>query len=80
MAISLIVGLSDVPYIDSTAMGIVLRTHATVSRTGGGLRLLRVQRHVRELLELTRLSSELETFHSEAHALTSFASIPLSSL
>jgi anti-sigma B factor antagonist len=73
--IKLIIDLADVPYIDSTALGIILRAHATVTRRGGALRLLRVQGHVRELLELTRLSSVLETFDSEAQALASLASI-----
>jgi len=74
--VKLIVDLADVPYIDSTALGIILRTHARVTRRGGGFRLLRVQGHVRELLELTRLSSVFEAFDSEAHALASLASIP----
>lgn len=74
--IKLILDLADVPYIDSTALGTILRAHATVTRRGGALKLLFVQGHVRELLELTRLLSVIEAFDSEAQALAAVASIP----
>jgi anti-sigma B factor antagonist len=35
--VKLIIDLGDVPYIDSTALGIILRAHATVTRRGGTL-------------------------------------------
>lgn len=74
--IKLILDLEEVPYIDSTALGIILRAHATVTRRGGALRLLHVDGHVRELLELTRLLSVLGAFDSEADAIASVKSIP----
>jgi anti-anti-sigma factor len=73
---ALILDLEEVPYIDSTALGIILRAHATVTRRGGALRLLHVDGHVRELLELTRLLSVLGAFDSEADAIASVKSIP----
>ena len=74
--IKLILDFADVPYIDSTALGAILRAHATVTRRGGALRLLHVHGHVRELLELTRLLSVFEAMDSEAEAFASIASIP----
>ena len=74
--VRLILDLEEVPYIDSTALGSLLRTHATVSRLGGALKLLRVKGHVRELLELTRLLSVFEAFDSEAAAMASVAATP----
>ena len=71
----LILELAEVPYIDSSAVGILLRTHATLSRRGGALRLLRAHAHIRELLEKTRLSTVLEVFDSEAAALRSLATL-----
>jgi anti-sigma B factor antagonist len=72
--IKLIIDVADVPYIDSTALGVILRTHATVARRGGALKLLHVRGHVRELLELTRLLTVFEAFDSEAQAIASLAS------
>jgi len=35
--VKLVLDLGGVPYIDSTALGIILRAHATVTRRGGAL-------------------------------------------
>jgi anti-anti-sigma factor len=67
----LILDLKNVPYIDSTALGIILRAHATVSRRGGTLKLLNLQGHVHELFELTHLLTVIDAFDSEAQALAS---------
>lgn len=72
----IVLDLEEVPYIDSTALGSLLRTHATVSRRGGAMKLLKVKGHVRELLELTRLLNVFEAFDSEADAIASVTSTP----
>ena len=74
--VRIVLDLADVPYIDSTALGSLLRTHATVSRRGGAMKLLNVKGHVRELLELTRLLTVFEAFDSEADAIASVTSTP----
>jgi len=72
----IVLDLAGVPYIDSTALGSLLRTHATVSRRGGAMKLLNVKGHVRELLELTRLLTVFEAFDSEADAIASVSATP----
>jgi anti-sigma B factor antagonist len=74
--VRIVLDLEEVPYIDSTALGSLLRTHATVSRRGGAMKLLKVKGHVRELLELTRLLTVFEAFDSEAEAIASATSTP----
>ena len=74
--VRIVLDLEEVPYIDSTALGSLLRTHATVSRRGGAMKLLKVKGHVRELLELTRLLNVFEAFDSEADAIASVSSTP----
>lgn len=74
--VKIILNFADVPYIDSTALGSILRTHTTVMRRGGALKLLHVKGHVRELLELTKLLTVFEAFESEAQALASIAAGP----
>ena len=73
--LKMILDFSDVPYIDSTALGVMLRAHATLTRRGGGLKLLHVRGHVHELLDLTRLLTVFELFDSEATAVASLAAI-----
>jgi anti-sigma B factor antagonist len=70
---NVVLDFQDVPYIDSTAMAVVIRMHATCSRKGGRLSLLRVRGHVRELLTVTHLSSVFEIFDSEAEAVAGFS-------
>jgi anti-anti-sigma factor len=69
--VKMILDLGDVPYIDSTALGIILRAHATVTRRGGTLKLLHLRGHVHELFELTRLLTVIDAFDSEPDALRS---------
>jgi len=70
---NLVLDFRDVPYIDSQAMAVIIRTHATLGRQGGGLKLLQVTGHVRELLTVTGLSSVLEMFDTEDDAVASFS-------
>ena len=70
---NLVLDCQEVPYIDSEALAIVIRTHTTLGRRGGHLKLLRVTGYLRELLTITRLSSVFEIFDSEADAVASFS-------
>jgi anti-sigma B factor antagonist len=72
----LLIDFGDVPYIDSTALNVLLRTRATLARRSGAVKLLRVTGHVRELLEVTRLLHVFEAFESDAEAVASFSTSP----
>jgi len=74
--VKVVLDFAEVPYIDSTALGTILRTHATVTRRGGALKLLHVKGHVRELLDLTRLLTVFEAFDREADAIASVSATP----
>jgi anti-sigma B factor antagonist len=67
-----VLNLGDVPYIDSAGIGEVVRTHTTVSRAGGSLKLLNVTKRIHDLLVITKLLTVFDTFESEAEALRSF--------
>jgi anti-sigma B factor antagonist len=71
---NVVLDFQHVPYIDSTAMAVIIRMHSSLSRQGlGRLTLVGVTGHVRELLTVTQLSSVLEIFDSEADAVASFS-------
>jgi len=70
---NLVLDCEEVPYIDSEALAVVIRTHTTLGRRGGHLKLLRVTGYLRELLTITKLSSVFEIFDSEADAVASFS-------
>jgi anti-sigma B factor antagonist len=71
--VKLVVNFRSVPYIDSTALGELIRAYATTVRRDGGLKLLNLSRRVRELLTLTRLLAVFEHFESEDAAVAGFA-------
>ena len=67
-----VLNLQDVPYIDSTALGEIIRTYTSVIRKGGSVKLLNVSSHVHQLMVITRLLSVFDLFDSEADAVKSF--------
>ena len=77
--IKLVLNFHAVSYIDSTALGEVIRTYLSVTRRSGGLKLLHVPLRVHELLTTTRLLPVFDLFDDEAEAVKSFASRPTDS-
>ena len=68
----IVLNLAQVPYIDSTGLGEIVRTFTTVSRQGGSLKLLNLTQRITELLAITKLLTVFETYDSENEALESF--------
>jgi anti-sigma B factor antagonist len=68
-----ILNLADVPYIDSAGLGEIVRTYTTVSRQGGGLKLLNLTKRITDLLSITKLLTVFEVFESEGEAVRSFS-------
>ena len=70
--VKLVLNFHDVSYIDSTALGEIIRAYTSVTRKGGTLKLLNVTQRVHELLVITRLLSVFDLFDAEAEAVKSF--------
>ena len=70
--VKLVLNLHDTPYIDSTALGEIIRTYTSAVRKGGSLKLLNVTTHVHQLLVITRLLTVFDLFDDEAEAVKSF--------
>jgi anti-anti-sigma factor len=68
----IIVNMAAVPYIDSTALGELVRGYTSAAKRGGAVKLLRVASPVQQLLTMTRLTGVFPTFQSEAEAVNSF--------
>lgn len=62
----------DVPYMDSSGLGEVVRCYTAVKRAGGELKLVNLTRRLIDLLTITKLITVFETFDSEDSALKSF--------
>ena len=68
----LIINLADVPSIDSSGIGALIKSYTSVRDAGGQLKILKPSRLARQLLSITGLLSVLETFDDESLALASF--------
>jgi anti-sigma B factor antagonist len=69
----ILIDLGGVSYMDSAGLGELIHAFATMKKVGGALKLLRVQRRLRELLVITKLVTVFETFDDETTAIASFA-------
>lgn len=65
--------LAGVSYIDSTGIGNLVSSFTEVTNRGGQLKLLRLQKRVRDLLQITKLYTVFEVFEDEAAAVRSFS-------
>ena len=70
--VKLVLNFHDASYIDSTALGEIIRAYTSATRDGGTLKLLNVPARVHELLMITKLLSVFDLFDGEAEALKSF--------
>jgi anti-sigma B factor antagonist len=70
---NILLNLAEVSYIDSSGLGQLIGSYATVTERGGQLKLLNLQKKVTDLLQITKLLTIFETFDNEARALASFA-------
>ena len=71
----IVLNLADMPYIDSGGLGEIVRTHTTVNRANGGLKLMNVTKRIHDLLVITKLVTVFDAFDSEAEAVQSFAQL-----
>jgi len=68
----IILNLADVSYIDSSGLGQLIGSYATVTDRGGQMKLVNLQKRVTDLLQITKLLTVFETYGTEAAALASF--------
>jgi len=71
---NIVLTLGEVEYIDSSGLGELVRTHASIGKEGGHIILANLSRRVNDLLELTKLSSVFDIEADEASAVRSLKS------
>ncbi len=68
----ILLNLRGVAYVDSAGLGELVRTHTTVQKQGGQLKMVNLQPKVRELLKATSLHKVFDVQNDEASAIQSF--------
>jgi anti-sigma B factor antagonist len=71
--LQILIDMRDVPYVDSSELGRLIRAHLSVRKAGGRVRLCNVPDRVLSLLKITRLDTVLDIYSTEEAALAAFA-------
>lgn len=71
----IVANLSQVPYMDSSGIGELVKCYTTVTTRGGGLKLLGLTKRISDLLAITKLLTVFDSFESETDALASFKTV-----
>lgn len=68
----ILLNFENVPYLDSTGLGEVVRSYTSVRKMGGTIKIVNLTNKVKDLLSVTKLITVFETFEDENKALNSF--------
>jgi anti-sigma B factor antagonist len=69
----IVLDLGDLTYVDSAGLGEIVRSLTTVTRGGGSMKLLNLNKRIQDLMVMTKLITVFDTFETEADAVRSFA-------
>ena len=69
----ILLNLGEVSYIDSSGIGELVSGFTTVTNSGGQLKLLGLNKRVKDLLQITKLYTVFDVHEDEASAVRSFA-------
>ena len=70
--VRLILNLEKTTFIDSTGLGAMVICHTTITKAGGALKLLNLNKRNVELLVLTKLHTVFDVYSEERDAINSF--------
>ncbi len=70
--LQILINLRDVPHVDSTELGRIIRSHISVRQAGGRVRLCNLTDRVMTLMKMTRLDTVLDIYGTEEDALAAF--------
>lgn len=67
-----LLNFAEVPYLDSTGLGEVVRSYTSIKKTGGIVKIVNLTNKVKDLLSVTKLLTVFDTFEDEDKAIASF--------
>ena len=71
--VRLVVHLSEVPMVDSSGIGVLVKSMASVKQRGGAIKLVNPSKFALQTLRLVGVLSLFEIFENEDQAVASFA-------
>jgi len=70
---NILLNFAEVSHIDSSGLGQLIGSYATITSRGGQMKLLNLQKRVNDLMQITKLLTVFEAYTNEEAALRSFA-------
>ena len=67
-----LLNFTEVPYLDSTGLGEVVRSYTSIKKEGGAIKIVNLTNKVKDLLSVTKLLTVFDTFEDEEKAVNSF--------
>lgn len=67
-----LLNFAEVPYLDSTGLGEVVRSYTSINKDGGTVKIVNLTNKVKDLLSVTKLLTVFDTFEEEGKAIASF--------
>jgi anti-sigma B factor antagonist len=67
--LEILINLAAMPFVDSSELGRLIRSHLSVRQAGGRVRLCNLVPRVVELMKMTKLDTVFEIYASEEEAL-----------
>jgi anti-sigma B factor antagonist len=68
----IVLNLGEVNYMDSGGVDLLVELRTSAQNSGGAIKLARLTKHVRDLLQITKLLTVFDVYSSEAEAVESF--------
>jgi len=68
----LIIDLSDVTYLNSTAIGVLVSAHTSYSRKGWHIKLCGINKNINNIFVITKLTLVFDVLDSRQDAVKSF--------
>lgn len=68
----ILLNFADVLNVDSCGVGELMTTYTTIRKEGGDLKLMQLNKHVKNLLHITKLYTLFETYDDQDSAVRSF--------
>ena len=70
----LLIDLSDVPWMNSSGVGILISAYTSMKNAGAQVKFLNINERVKSILMVTKLLTVFESYYSKEDALASFRS------
>jgi anti-sigma B factor antagonist len=68
----IVLNMTDITYIDSAGMGILIAAHVSAKNQGASVRLCHLGKKFQEVMQMTKILTVFDVYDTEAAAVSSF--------